>query len=125
MDEMTSELLNGLAKSIWLWCRKQNIFLSAQHVPGIENVTAGYKSRNFNDTNEWMLKKDIFVRICSQFFNPDIDIFVSRLNHQIDNYASWSYDPEASFMMLLLFLGRIFILIYFHHLKLYQEFYPK
>jgi hypothetical protein len=52
----------------------------------------------FNDTNEWMLKKDIFVRICSQFFNPDIDIFVSRLNHQIDNYASWSYDPEASSM---------------------------
>jgi hypothetical protein len=98
MDGMTSELLNGLAKSIWLWCRKQNIVLSAQHVPGIENVTAGYKSRIFNDTNEWMLKKDIFVRICSQFFNPDIDIFVSRLNHQIDNYASWSYDPEASSM---------------------------
>jgi hypothetical protein len=47
MDGMTLELLNGLAKSIWLWCRKQNIFLSAQHVPGIENVTAGYKSRIF------------------------------------------------------------------------------
>ena len=77
---------------------KTEYFLSAQHVPRIENVTVGYKSRIFNDRNEWMLKKDIFVRICSQFFNPDIDIFVSRLNHQIDNYASWSYDPEASSM---------------------------
>jgi hypothetical protein len=67
---------------------KTEYFLSAQHVPRIENVTAGYKSRIFNDRNELMLKKDIFVRICSQFFNPDIDIFVSRLNHQIDNYAS-------------------------------------
>ena len=54
---MTSELLNGLAKGIWLWCRKQNIFLSAQHVRGIENVTAGFKSRIFNDTNEWMLNQ--------------------------------------------------------------------
>ena len=64
MGGMTSELLNELAKSIWRWCRKQNSFLSAQHVPGIENVTADYKSTIFNDTNEWMLKKNIFVRIC-------------------------------------------------------------
>ena len=45
---------------------KAEYFLTAQHAPGVGNVTADYKSRMCNDTNEWMLKKDIIVRICSQ-----------------------------------------------------------
>jgi hypothetical protein len=44
-----------------------------------------------------MLKKDIFLKICKQFFNPDTDLFASRLNFQVLVFASWSFDPRASF----------------------------
>ena len=44
-----------------------------------------------------MLKKDIFLKICKQFFNPDTDLFASRLNFQVLVFASWSFDPVASF----------------------------
>ncbi len=29
-----------------------------------------------------------------QFF-PDVDLFASRLNHQVDNYVSWTPDPDS------------------------------
>jgi hypothetical protein len=54
-------------------------------------------SRNISDSKEWMLKKDIFLKICKQFFNPDTDLFASRLNFQVLVFASWSFDPVASF----------------------------
>ena len=68
---MTSESLNNLAMDIWSWCIDRDIFLSAQHIPGSDNVAAVYMSRNFSDSKEWMLKKDIFLKICKQFFNPE------------------------------------------------------
>lgn len=97
MGGMTSESLNNLAIDIWSWCLERNIFLSAQHIPGTDNVAADYMSRNFSDSKEWMLKKDIFQRICKQFFNPDTDLFASRLNYQVPVFASWLFDPLASF----------------------------
>lgn len=96
MGGMQSNKLDDLAITIWSWCKERSIFLTAVHVPGVENTGADYKSRIFNDSHEWMLKKDIFVRVCKQFFTPDVDLLASRLSHQISNYASWSFDPGAS-----------------------------
>ena len=37
-------------------------------------------------------------RLCSSCGMPDIDLFVSRLNHKVPKYASWKPDPLASFV---------------------------
>lgn len=82
MGGMQSSKLDDLAITIWSWYGKErSIFLTAVHVPGVENTGADYKSRIFNDSHEWMLKKDIFVRVCKQFFTPDVDPLASHLNH--------------------------------------------
>jgi hypothetical protein len=44
-------------------------------------------SRNFTDLTEWKLKSEIFHRICNHFFQPDIDLFASRLNCQLPKYV--------------------------------------
>ena len=61
MGGMQSNKLDDLAITIWSWCKERSIFLTAVHVPGVENTGADYKSRIVNDSHEWMLKKDIFV----------------------------------------------------------------
>lgn len=94
---MQSVSLDRLAGSIWEWCFQRNFFLVAQHIPGVENVYADRLSRNFSDSTEWMIKQDIFDRICLQYFLPSIDLFASRLNYRIQPYASWSFDPGAQF----------------------------
>ena len=88
--------LSNEAKNIWVWCFNRNIYLSAVHIPGKENVIPDYLSREFNDCSEWMLRRDIFDKISKTFFIPKIDLFASRVNTQIrNNYVSWFPDPDA------------------------------
>lgn len=42
-----------------------------------------------------MLKRDIFRRLCEQYFIPDIDLFASRLNYQVEKFVSWFPQPGA------------------------------
>lgn len=97
MGGMASLELDNLALEIWSWCTDRDLFLTAQYIPGSENFDADHMSRNFSDSTEWKLKTEIFDRLCAHFFNPDVDLFASRLNFQLPRFASWSFDPLASF----------------------------
>ena len=63
MGTNSSEKRNDLAKEIWLWCGEQNIWLTAVHVPGVENVEADRQSRLPHSPLEWTLDK--FLKIAS------------------------------------------------------------
>ena len=89
---IASEEMDFLANEIWQWCLQRDIYISALYCPGIQN-TADFNSRNFSDSTEWMLKYDIFSRLCSQFFMPDIDLFASRINRQTEVFVSWFPEP--------------------------------
>lgn len=95
MGGMTSVDMDHLASDIWNWCLSRDIMLSASYVPGVSNVRADFLSRHFSDATEWMLKRQIFVRICNQFFRPEMDLFASRMNYQIDTFVSWFPEPGA------------------------------
>ncbi|XP_060600208.1 uncharacterized protein LOC132753725 [Ruditapes philippinarum] len=86
--------LNSLARQIWLWCCERNIWLSATHVPGIDNE-ADASSRKFNDNTEWMLNDGLFSELADIFGQPEVELFASRLNKQLPRYVSWKPDPEA------------------------------
>ena len=63
------------------------------------NVESDEASREFDESTEWMLRKDIFVSICEHFgIKPEIDLFASRLNAQLDRYVSWHPDPDAEYV---------------------------
>ena len=95
MGGMKSTLCNEIAKKIWFWCIERGLWLSACHIPGKSNVQADTASRKFNDRTEWMLDREVFLRITEHFFTPDIDLFASRLNKQVPRFVSWHADPEA------------------------------
>ncbi len=103
MGGVKSTSCNEMAKKIWHWCIHRNIWISVEHLPGILNVIADFKSRNFNEGTEWQLNKDVFYSICQHFGSPQIDIFASRLNAQLPRYVAWKPDPDAdsvdAFMM--------------------------
>ena len=90
-----SKTCNLIAYDMWQWAIAHNIWLSACHVPGIQNTVADRKSRTFNDNIEWALDNECFLKICSVFNTPNIDIFASRLNFKLAKYFSWKPDPEA------------------------------
>ena len=86
---------NALTRDMWLWCIDKGIWLSAAHLPGSQNIQADRASRIFHDQTEWKLDQDIFHRITSQLIKPEVDLFASRLNFQLDRYVSWKPDPGA------------------------------
>ena len=94
MGGVKSEKCNSLARLIWFWCIERDLWVSATHVCGIENE-ADESSRQFNDTLEWMIEKSIFRELVQIWQTPNIDMFASRLNCQMDKYVSWKRDPDA------------------------------
>lgn len=92
-----SETCNKLAKEIWLWAIERQIWVSATHIPGVENE-ADFESRNHNDNTEWMLDKGTFQQIIKIWDSPELDMFASRLNKQMNRFVSWKPDPEAEFV---------------------------
>lgn len=84
-----------VVREIWFWAADKNNFITAVHIAGKDNITPDQLSRNFSDSSEWKLKENIFRNICGHFFQPNIDLFASRLNKQLSKYVSWFPDPDA------------------------------
>ena len=71
------------------------VSLTAQHIPGIQNVAADTASRQIETITEWTLDRKIFRSICQRFYTPEVDLFASRLNLQLPKHVSRYPDPGA------------------------------
>ena len=114
MGGCKSRECNSITKDIWDWARERNIWLSAAHIPGSSNVDADQLSRNLNLNLEWMLSKPIFQRIVSLFGKPDIDLFASRLNAQVQTLSHGDHSQWQNLLMLLASSGHNFSFMHFH-----------
>lgn len=86
--------LSNLAREIWQWCEKRNIYLFASYVNTKENC-ADEESRKINPDIEWELSQSAFNLIIHQFGMPEIDLFASRTNAKCEVYVAWRQDPDA------------------------------
>lgn len=71
------------------------------HIPGKQNVLADGKSRKFNDHLEWKLDQGVFKNVYAIWQRPEIYVFASRLNYQIEKFCSWEPDPQSTFVNAL------------------------
>lgn len=93
-----SIICHRIVTEIWNWAFRRKIHLSAEHLPGSQNLLADKASRVFDVNTEWMLSNEAFEAIDHRFGKFDIDLFASRLNAKTDIYASWKPDPNAVFI---------------------------
>jgi hypothetical protein len=84
-----------VSKQIWLFCTKDKIWLSYSHIPGKQHILADFESRKYNDKLEWKLNQKCFNKLCAIWQLPDIDLFASRLNFQVEKVCSWKPDPQS------------------------------
>ena len=78
-----SPVLTAQALELWEVALDAGVSLTAQHIPGIQNTAADIASRQIESRTEWTLDKKIFQSICQKFYKPEVDLFASRLNHQV------------------------------------------
>ena len=88
---------NDLCKSIWEWCLKGSIWLSVVHIPGKANIRADIESRRkYSSSSEWMINTQTLLSFFEQLsVQPNIDLFASRLNYQLDCFVSFKPDPYS------------------------------
>jgi len=90
-----SPTLTALAKSMWLWALERDIMIMAQHIPGVSNMITDDEFRLEGYRSDWMLACSVFLKI-NQVLGPlDVDLFASRLTHQLPQFFSWRPDPLA------------------------------
>ena len=71
------------------------LWFSAAHIPGTVNIEANKQSAFLEDGTEWKLSPALFQKIVENFGKPDIDLFATRINKQLDRYVFWHPEPEA------------------------------
>ena len=72
------------------------MMLTADYLPGKENVVADQESRVLKDASDWKLNPQIFRRISKKWGPFSIDLFAARHNKQVPTYFGWRPDPEAA-----------------------------
>ncbi|XP_065894060.1 uncharacterized protein [Dysidea avara] len=90
-----SHPMNAVATEIWKWCMNKSIFLIAEHLPGEKNIVADEESRTVRDRCDWMIHPQIFLQINKTLGPLEVDLFASRLTHQLPRYFSWRPNPSA------------------------------
>ena len=96
MGSSKSRSLNYYVKLIWDWTISRGNWLMAAHIPGVFNVEADEESRSNESKIEWKLDSEAFKYVMEELkFEPDIDLFASRINTQLPRFAAYRPDPEA------------------------------
>ena len=90
-----SRRLTSLALEMWNFAADRNLTLSAVYVPREENQIADKKSRVFQDSLEWMLHPAVFQALQKEVGCFGIDLFATRVNHQVPAFVSWRPEPGA------------------------------
>ena len=90
-----SQPMNVMAVDLWKWCIERQILLIAEHLPGVSNVIADTESRTVRDRCDWMIHPHLFSQINRKFGPLEVNLFASRLTHQLERYFSWRSDPAA------------------------------
>lgn len=88
-------ILNGIAREIWQWCERRDLWIFASYIKSKDNVIADHESRVLEPETEFEISEKAFSEIINKFGQPDIDLFASRVNKKCKKYVSWLKDPHA------------------------------
>ena len=100
MGSCHSRACHSVGCQIWQFYIENNIWLTDAHISGAKNVLADIESRHFQSQDkEWKLNPlSLHDALNTLKFQPEIDLFASRLNKQFSLYCSYKPDPKAMFV---------------------------
>ena len=85
--------LNKISKEIWEYLIGNKITLTEECSPSSQNIQADWESRHTKVTSEWKMCPQIFAWTTQIMGRPRVDLFASRLSHQLPPCMSWKLDP--------------------------------
>ena len=84
-----------LSKEIWHYFVNHNIAITAEYLPSVLNTVADRQPRKKTDFSEWLVHPKVFQAVSQLLGSLTIDLFASRLFHQLPQYVAWHPDPYS------------------------------
>ena len=81
--------LSKISKSIWNYLLSHQIIITAEYLPSRLKVKADWESRNVTKSSDCELLQKLFLKITKLLGAPSIDLFASRLCHQLPQHMAW------------------------------------
>ena len=75
-----------ITKRIWEYLLSNGITLTVEYIPSRLNKSPDWESRDMQDSSKWKLKPTVFRKVCNILGKPQIDLFTSRVTHQLPRY---------------------------------------
>ena len=72
-----------LSKQIRKLLLRKKVTVTVEYLPSTLNKHADIESRRKTDSSEWKLAPSVFQRLCVKMTKPLIDLFTSRVSHQL------------------------------------------
>ena len=88
------ELLK-ISKSVWHYLLSHGIIITVEYLPSKLNAQAYQESRNVRDPSDWKLHQSMFQSIIKHPGYLTVDLFASRLSHQLPQYVAWKPGPKS------------------------------
>ena len=86
MGTCHSPSINTLVIEIWEWCIKHNVWLTASHIAGKDNIVADSESQKTRQETEWSLNPSIFSKAVKVIgLEPEIYLFAIELTLNVTN----------------------------------------
>ena len=67
----------------------EKVTVTAEYLPSALKKHTDIESRPQIDSSEWKLAPSVFQRLCVKMEKSLIDLFASRVSHQLLTYAAW------------------------------------
>ena len=84
-----------LSKEIWEILISKQIMITVEYLTSSLNKVADLESRRKVDFSEWVLCSHVFRNLCLKLGTPTVDLFASRVSHQVAYYVVWKPDPYS------------------------------
>ena len=96
MGGTRSKQLEHVTQDIFQYALSRQITITAEHLPGVQNVEADYESRVCQDWSNWQLQPKMFQLLNRKWGTFVVDLFADRLNAQIPIFYSWKPEQQQS-----------------------------
>ena len=84
-----------LSKEIWDYLLSRGITIATEYLSSKLNIIADRESREKVDSSEWKLDPKVFQGLVQLMENPVVDLFASRLNHQLSPFSQSGHGCDA------------------------------
>ena len=85
-----------ITMKLYRWAQRNNVTISARHIPGSLNILADKLSRSYGFSQlEWALNESVTHAIWQLWGTPQIDLFATWLNKRLSTYVSPIPDSQA------------------------------